>query len=96
MLGKSELAAADRGMGDFNHVICPPTRLRGVLYRAAGAGGKREEGPRVEGRGPREKDKGRTSSDGRSPVPQSPAFAYLVHSALRAPHSALETAVHNL
>jgi hypothetical protein len=35
-LGEFELAAADRGMGDLNHGVCPPIPPRGVLYRAAG------------------------------------------------------------
>jgi hypothetical protein len=29
MLGEFQLAAADRGMGDFNHGFCPP-----YVYRA--------------------------------------------------------------
>jgi len=42
MLGKFELAAADRGMRGLHHGVCPPIRLLDVLYRAAGVGGKRD------------------------------------------------------
>jgi hypothetical protein len=44
MLGEFELAAADRGMGDFHHGVWLPIRLQGVLYRAVGVGGKRAGG----------------------------------------------------
>jgi len=50
MPGEFELAAADRGMGDFSHGVCPRIRLPGTLYRAAGVRGKRAK-KGVGGRG---------------------------------------------